>query len=69
MLSKEAHSEARGMIDRSIRQRTAAFNVSHREQWDKIKTREQWEKYRDERIERCANRLALGPNRENPRSK
>jgi dienelactone hydrolase len=61
VLSKEQRTEARGMIDRYIQQRTTEFNVRHREEWYKIKTREQWEKYRDERIERLRQSLGEWP--------
>jgi cephalosporin-C deacetylase-like acetyl esterase len=61
VLTKEQAGDARGMIGRYIQQRTAQFNVGHREEWYKIKTREQWEKYRDERIERLRRSLGEWP--------
>lgn len=58
VLTKEQRAEARGMIDRDIKQRTADFNKQHLADWAKIQTREQWEKYRDQRI--AALRQSLG---------
>ena len=44
VLDKDQRAEARGMIDRSIRQQLKEANTRHREEWYKVKTREQWEK-------------------------
>ncbi len=69
VLSKEERSDARGMIDRSIKQRTVEFNLGHRDNWYKIKTREQWEKYRDERIGRLRESLGAWPQPGKPNVK
>ncbi|MEI7684479.1 MAG: hypothetical protein WCL32_05590 [Planctomycetota bacterium] len=61
VFTKEQRSEATGMIDRFIQQRTAEFNVRNRADWAKVQNREQWEKYRDERIGKLRESLGEFP--------
>lgn len=69
VLTKDERSDARGMIDRQIKQRITDFNVAHREEWYKIKTKDQWEKYRDERIARLRASLGDWPTPAKPNVK
>jgi cephalosporin-C deacetylase-like acetyl esterase len=61
VLSKEARSEAAGMIARDVRRRTAEANARNRAAWRRIDTREAWERYRDERIEKLRRSLGEFP--------
>ena len=69
VLTKDQKADARGMIDRDIRDRTDAFNKHDREEWYKVATRAQWETYRDERIAKLRESLGEWPTPAKPNVK
>ncbi len=69
VLTKEEAEDAKGTIDRQIRQAITDFNAAHRDTWSKVQTRDQWEKYRDERIAKLRQSLGDWPKSNQPNVK